>query len=405
MARDRKSVPFTTEVVLMCAMAAWFTVTTYFAWVQDSAWNYWEQFMKVLLFALLTPVLIHGRVRTEWLVIVVTGSLAFYGLKGGWFTVTTGGQSHVLGPPRSFISGNTNLGLAMLMVMPLTLVLARQLVQGRLACLPHNAWTRLAGWGSYLTFYLTGIAAVFTYSRGALVGLAAIAPFLFAKMRHKLALVLLAVLAVTAIGITVPDKLVNRAETIQTYEEDGSAMSRLQAWDVAFHIALENPLTGGGFRLSGIGTEQWLSYTDIRGFWTNSARAAHSNYFQVLGEHGFAGLTLYLGLLGSVCLALLRLARRAKAMAETVWISEYAWGILVGIIAYAVAGAFLDMAYFTLFYAFVALTIVLRREYEQALAAQPEAEHATGGSSGTTVGQGAPGQAMRSARSDPYGRA
>jgi probable O-glycosylation ligase (exosortase A-associated) len=360
--------------------------------------------MKVLLFALLTPVLIHGRVRAEWLVIVVTGSIAFYGLKGGWFTVTTGGQSHVLGPSKSFISGNTNLGLALLMVMPLTLVLARQLVQGRLACLPHNAWTRLAGWGSYLTFYLTGIAAVFTYSRGALLGLAAIAPFLFAKMRRKSMLVLVAVLAVTAIGVTVPDKLVNRAETIQTYEQDGSAMSRLQAWDVAFNIARENPLTGGGFRLAGIGTERWLSYTDIRGFWTNSARASHSNYFQVLGEHGFVGLGLYLGLLGSISLRLFRLARTAKRTPETVWIAEYAWGILVGVIAYAVAGAFLDMAYFTLFYAFVALTIVLRREYDRALAAQPQAEHASGVSADASVGQEAHSPAIHAAGNDRYGR-
>lgn len=388
-ARDRKPPPMTKEVVLLCVMAFWVTVTTYLAWVPDSAWDYWEQFMKVLLFTLLAPVLIHGRIRVEWLVIVITASLAFYGVKGGWFTITSGGQSHVLGPSRSFISGNTNLGLAMLMVMPLILVLARQLVQGRLACLPQTKWTRWAGWGGYGAFWLTGLATLFTFSRGAMVGLAAIGPFLLARMRYKLALVACVVIAVVGVGVTVPDRLTQRAETIENYEEDGSAMSRIQAWNVAWNIARENPFTGAGFRLAGMGDERWLSYdtTDMEKWWPQRARASHSNYFQVLGEHGFVGLGIYLALLGSISLSLFRLARRARRREDTVWIADYAWAILVGVIGYAVAGAFLDMAYFTLFYAFIALTVILRREYDWAVDRHPaEAAQAVPGGQGVQPG-------------------
>lgn len=369
LARDRRPVPASPEIFLICAMAAWFTLTTYLAWVPTAAWNYWEQFMKILLFTLLTPMLIHGRRRVEWLMIVVAVSIGFYGIKGGVFTLATGGQSHVLGPPRSFIAGNTNLGLALVMTLPLILVLARQATQGRLACLPDSLWLRLAGWGGYGAFWLTGLATLFTFSRGAMVGMATIAPWVFLKLRRKLALILIAVLAVGVIGVTVPDRLVQRVEALQGYQEDGSAMSRLQAWSVAWNIARENPLTGAGFRLSGMGDERWLSYdtTTLEGWWPQRARAAHSNYFQVLGEHGFAGLGLYLALLATVILCLFRLARQARKRPDTVWISEYAWALLVGAVGYAVAGAFLDMAYFTLFYAFVALTLILRREYRTAL--------------------------------------
>ncbi len=375
-ARDRLPPPATKEIFLLCALAFWCTVTTYLAWVPDAAWNYWEQFVKVVLFTLITPMLVHGRVRVEWLVIVITASLAFYGVKGGLFTIMTGGQAHVLGPARSFISGNTNLGLAMIMVLPLILVLARQLVEERLGCLSPTKWTRLAGWGSYAAFWLTGLATLFTFSRGAMVGLGAIAPFLFAKMRRKLVLVLMVVLAVGAIGITVPDRLAQRAESIENYRQDGSAMSRIQAWNVAWNIALENPVTGAGFGMASMGDQRWLSYdtTDMEKWWPQQARATHSNYFQVLGHHGFVGLALYLGLLGSISLSLFRLARNARKRAETVWIGEYAWAILVGLVGYAVAGAFLDMAYFTLFYAFVALAVILRREYEWVMQESAEAE-------------------------------
>src|SRR5205814_1479993 len=44
-----------------------------------------------------------------------------------------------------------------------------------------------------------------------------------------------------------PQKWVNRIDTIVNYQQDGSAMGRLTAWSVAFQLATDNPITGGGF--------------------------------------------------------------------------------------------------------------------------------------------------------------
>lgn len=399
--RDRKPPPMSREVLLIFALAGLFTVTSYHAWVPEAAWSYWDQVMKIFLVTLVTPMLIHGRRRVEVLVAVITLSVAFYGFKGGLFTLSTGGNYHVVGPSRSFITGNTNLGLALLMVMPLLLVLARQAREGRLAVLPYPAWSRLAGWGGYATFWLTGLATVFTYSRGALVGLATIGPFLFAKMRYKLVMAVAAVAAVAVVGVTVPDKLVNRAQTIQTFEEDFSAMQRIQAWGVNWNIARERPLTGAGFDLVYAGTERWIGYANFLGDWPdNRARTAHSNYFQVLGHHGFLGLGLYLALIASAMTSLARMALRGRGHPETAWISEYSWALLVGLIGYAVAGAFLDMAYFTLFYAFVALTIVLRREYSVACARIDEAEQEPEAEVPDQVGSGVVGAVDGDGRAD-----
>lgn len=365
-AQDRRPPPFVRESVFLVLMIAWFTLTTIYAWVPSMAWDYWEQAMKVLGFTLLATMLVHGRKRTEWLLIVITGSLAFYGVKGGLFVLSTGGQHRVLGPPQSFIGGNTSLGLAMLMVMPLILVLARQARSGGLVCIPDWKRTKWAGWLGYGAFWLTGIATVFTYSRGALLGLAAIAPFIFLKMRYKPLLLVLALAAGSTVLALVPDQLIDRAETIENYEEDRSAMQRIQAWGVNLNIALEHPL-GGGFNLTYIDDATWLSYANFLGDWANESRVAHSNYFQVLGQHGFFGLALYLGLLLSILTSLLQMSLRGRAQPETVWIADYAWALFVGTVAYAVAGAFLNLAYFTLFYAFVAAVIVLRREYNLAL--------------------------------------
>ncbi|MFV8835538.1 putative O-glycosylation ligase, exosortase A system-associated [Aquisalimonas sp. APHAB1-3] len=375
-ARDRQAPPVTKESTLVVLMAGYFTFTTFFAWAPDAAWNYWDQPMKIFLMTIVTTMLIYGRHRVEWLVIIIVGSLAFYGLKGGVFTILTGGQYHVLGPPRSFIQGNTSLGLAMLMVLPLMLVLARQATQMRLSCFPDKRWVRWAGWGGYVTFWLTSIATVFTYSRGAQLGLLAIGPFVFAKMRYKSVMVALGLVAGGTILALVPEQLIDRFHTIQTYEEDWSAMQRIQAWGVNWNVAVDSPWTGAGFSMVSMPTELWLSYANFQGPWHPHARVAHSNYFQVLGHHGFPGLFLYVALLISVMVSLFRLARRAKLHAHTVWISEYAWAAFVGVIGYAVAGAFLDLAYFDLFYAFVALAIILRREFAWEMAKAPAAKRA-----------------------------
>jgi len=44
-----------------------------------------------------------------------------------------------------------------------------------------------------------------------------------------------------------PDAWMQRMGTIKTYEQDGSAMGRINAWHFAFNLALDRPIVGGGF--------------------------------------------------------------------------------------------------------------------------------------------------------------
>jgi putative inorganic carbon (hco3(-)) transporter len=365
--KDRRSLPITREVILLILFAMYITMTTYYAWV-PSAWGRWDTVIKIILMTLVTPLLIYGERRIVLLILVATFSIAFYGFKGGIFALTSGGQSMVLGPGRSFISGNTSLGLALVMVMPLILVSARMMTERwvDLGWKWLEPWYKPIGLAMYATMWLTGVAALFTYSRGALLGVLAIAPFMFLKMRRKLVLVLLLFATVTVVGFTFPDKLVSRWQTIETYEEDGSAMTRLQAWGVNWNVAMENPILGAGFDMAAMGNERWLSYANWIEPWASNARAAHSSYFQLLGHHGFGGTAIWLALVGFTFLTLNRVRRRARRETGQVWMAEYAWAIQVSLIGFLVAGAFLDMAYFNLLYAWIALAVIMRRELEEA---------------------------------------
>ena len=268
------------------------------------------------------------------------------------------------------------IGLAMIMVLPLVLVSAR---------LFHQRWadigvplaqrfSRPIGWGFYAAFWLSCLAILATHSRGALLGLLAIVPFLFLRMRGKLEMAGVAFLGIVVVGVTAPEGLVDRWKTIENYEQDTSAMQRIQAWGVSWNMALERPLTGMGFRNAGMGYDWWIRYAEFEGTWDH-VLSPHSIYFGLLGQHGFGGLLVFLLLIGSTLLTLNRIRKTAKQRPHQIWLSEYAWALQVGMFGYLVAGAFLDVAYFSLLYAFIALAIIMRRELDESATA-PQAEAA-----------------------------
>ncbi len=349
--QDRKSIPWTREMILLLLLAAHMTITTLFAWYPELAWLQWDKVMKILLFAAITPMLIYGRTRIRLFVLVIVFSLGFYGFKGGIFSIATGGQFKVWGPENSFIGDNNSIGLAMTMILPLVLEVARE---------EANKYLR---WLLYATFWLTIPAILFTYSRGAFLALAVVLLALFWRYKARIfTLAAVVLLGGLLLQNFIPSAWFNRQETTLDYTEDNSAMQRIQAWSVSKNIALENPVTGAGFNFeNGAVDGVWLSYADFLGDWNNSARAAHSIYFQVLGQHGFVGLFLFVALLLGTFFRLRSLGRM-EYDADAAWIGRYAKGMQFSLIGYIIAGAFLSLAYFDLFYTYVALSAILTRE-------------------------------------------
>ncbi|MDA8092657.1 MAG: putative O-glycosylation ligase, exosortase A system-associated [Betaproteobacteria bacterium] len=366
LSRDKKSIPWSRELVVMLVLLTYFTFTTFFAWAPPHAWPQWEKVVKVFLMVFVTTMVIFGKKRIHALLLVIAFSIGFYGVKGAIFTVRTGGHDEVWGPMGTFIGSNTFLGLAMIMVLPLLVFLARE---------EERVWMRRL---LYATATCTFVSIIFTYSRGAFLGLAAISPLLFLRTKHK-ALVSLLLVPMLFFGAQwAPKALFHRADTIEHYHHDYSAMQRLQAWSVAWNVARTHPFTGGGFEYEWIPNRQWLSYADpIYNKFGHTARAAHSIYFQVMGQHGFVAFGLFILLLVWALISLTRLQRLARLVPEAQWIGNYAMAIQIGIVGYMVAGAFLASAYFDLMWAYIGLTAILRRELAIVTARAPAKAPAT----------------------------
>ena len=150
-----------------------------------------------------TMMMMQSKERLNLLVWVLTLSLAFYGIKGGIFTIIHGGVYHVRGPSGTFIGGDNEMGLALIMTIPLLRYL--QLIATRV-------WLRYAMMASMV---LCALAAIGSQSRGAMLGMAVMAVFLWLKSRNKLFTGLLTALATVMILMTMPQAWFDRMATIE----------------------------------------------------------------------------------------------------------------------------------------------------------------------------------------------
>ncbi|TAK91055.1 MAG: putative O-glycosylation ligase, exosortase A system-associated [Burkholderiaceae bacterium] len=358
--KDRKPIPWTTELVLMVILMAYFTLTTMTSWAPHYAWYRWNMLFKIFLMTFVMTTLIHGRQRIHLLLLTAALSIGFYGFKGGVFTLTGGGVNQVRGPNGTFIGGNNEIGLALLMVLPLLIFLGRD---------EPGKWLKRF---LVATAVLSCFSIVFTYSRGAMLGLAVLLPLIFLRSKAKFIFLLVGLPIAYFAYQWAPESLFKRAETINSYEEDASAMQRMQAWSVSWNIAKDHPLLGAGFDMEYSPDEdRWLSYADPKyARFGNQSRAAHSVFFQVIGHHGFLAAGLYFLMLALFMHRLYRLRKVPRRYPELKWVATYADALFLGMVGFLVCGAFLNSAYFDLMFLFLAMGSVLQREVKQHMQAQ-----------------------------------
>ena len=328
--RNRPRTPLHPEAVLLAILVLWMLICTTFAVFPEPAWGEWSRVWRIQLGVLLTLLLVNSRQKIHLLVWVMVVSIGFYGVKGGIFTLLGGGANHVWGPEGSFVAGNNEIGLALLMTIPLLWYLARFTAQ---------PWVSR---GLYASAMLSFVAIVGTQSRGAFVGMAVMGLMMFLKVRRKLLPLVFAVGFIALLPMIAPQAWFDRMHSIQNYEQDASAMGRIRAWQKSIAIANER-LTGGGL--------QYLASGD--------GQDAHSIYFEVLSEEGYPGLLLFVAILVLAWRRGTRIQRLARGHPALDWARELAAMVQVSLLGYCTAGAFLGLAYFDFLYVLLISLLVL----------------------------------------------
>lgn len=208
------------------------------------------------------------------------------------------------------------------------------------------------------------LAIIGTQSRGATLGMAAVFGYLWVYSSRKLATLAAAFLVACVLLLYAPDVYFERMGTIANYQSEGSAMGRIEAWKAGLRMAADNPVLGVAaghypiafgttYRPPGLIGTPWLT--------------AHSMYFLVLGELGLPGIFVVLALVIGNIRANTRvrqavLTRHAETPSPELAASARVLNLLSGAMAgFAVAAAFLSVAYYPHLFVLTALFLSARQ--------------------------------------------
>lgn len=350
--KDPKSLPRSPIVATLMLFTLWMAIGVLFAFNLDGSLAMLSRVVKIMLMTFVTMMLIKDKRQIHLLIWTILGSLGYYGVKGGIFSVASGGNFRVWGPEGTFIEGNNELALALITVIPLFY---------------YCFLTTTHKWLRYLFAFsalMCGLAALGSYSRGALLGIAAMLVFLWLKSPKKIVLGTVMALVIPAAIAFMPAQWSERMHTVKEYKEDSSAMGRINAWYMAFNLASSRIPAGGSFEIYDPVTFA-LYAPDPR-----DIHAAHSLYFQVLGEHGFLGLALYLTLGFLAWRAGSRIIKQTRNHPDLQWAGVLATMLQVGMIGFGTGGAFLSLLYFDVPYYMMALMVVTGALVDKQLAAE-----------------------------------
>lgn len=340
--RDRVKFDWSAPMLVLLLLLMWMGLTTVFAFFPGDSMQQLIKVVKIQLMIFIAAAVLYKQLHIRLFIWVNVVSLGFYGLKGGLYTIATGGSGRVWGPPGGFIEGNNELAMALIMTIPLMNFLR--------ATTPYK-WVKHV---LLAVMVLSAISAIGTQSRGALLALSAMAVLLWWRAPNKFANASMLFIVGLVILAMMPESWYERMGTIQNYEDDGSAMGRINAWITMFNLANDRFL-GGGF---------YVQNPLVFGLYApdpSNPLAAHSIYFQMLGEHGYVGLGLFLLVWLLAWLRAGALRRGTRNDPELGWLYHLGSMVQVSLIGFAVGGAFLSLAYFDLPYNIVVMLVVCTR--------------------------------------------
>ena len=316
-------------------------ITTYNAFDVDMAYEKWVSFTKILVLAYLIFAMLNTERRINTFLKVFVLSIGFYGIKGGIFTLLTGGGYHVVGPPFSFFEDNNAMALTLTMTFPFMLYFI------------SHADYKLERYFSIFCALSSAFAILGTQSRTGFIAITA--TFLYYTWHiKKLSKALLFIVPIGMVALFfMADTWSERMSTSTELETDGSFQGRVEMWKASYRIATDHPFLGGGFDV--IYVPQVIAKyipSDLEPL------AIHSSYFQMIAEHGYLGLAIYLTMLYLIFHTARKFHKATRTPGKISKPAELSVALRAAIGGYMVMSLTLNMAFFDILYFLIAVTAV-----------------------------------------------
>ena len=343
-----------------------------------AALDKWSWVSKSLIFAVFLPFLLHKKFRIEVAILTYVLCASALIVTGGIKTAASGGGNGygtlvILIDDNSGLYESSIVSTVAIAIIPLILWLVKH------GTVFKPDW-KVKLYAACLIFACL-LIPVGTQARTGLVCIAVLVVLLlrFSKRRF---LYLGLVLGMGAMSIPfLPASFTERMSTITDPKADQSASTRLAVWAWTWEFVKDNPLGGGfdSFRINKISFELKESddaILDEAGTGPtkveDESRAFHNSYFEMLGEHGFIGLSLWLFIFGGSIVRMEIIQRRYKRrnMDGEEWVAPLAIALQGFLVIFMVGAFFVGIAFqpFPLGMAAIAIAFdsyLARREREQ----------------------------------------
>ncbi|HEY0959530.1 MAG TPA: DUF5935 domain-containing protein [Novosphingobium sp.] len=341
---------FTLRQGLMLVLLAYCGYTTMTADFPVEAADKWSWVWKAMVFAIFLPLTLRTRLRIEataLFMVLAAGSII---ITGGIKTALGGGGYGAL---YFFVNDNTGLyessiiSCVAIAIIPLILWLAKH------GTIYRPDW-RVKLFAAALIFACM-LIPVGTQARTGLIciGVLAVLSLRTAKRRF-LYIALSGVAGLMAIPF-LPASFTERMSTIENHQADESASTRLAVWGWTWDYVQDHPF-GGGFdayrgnkiRYRKVSADTAGSTTEVAAeYIEDESRAYHSSYFEMLGEQGWPGLSLWLWLHTLGLWQMERLRRRWKDRSGEgqQWQAPLANALQQAQVIYLVGSVFVGIAY------------------------------------------------------------
>jgi putative inorganic carbon (hco3(-)) transporter len=343
-------------IYLMFTFFAWTIITCFTAIDPVTSWDFFNLTpLKVYVYIFTLILLVDREERLLALLWIIVISLGYYGASIGIVGLRSGGGNLGLaenfGPVGTMIQDRNHMVVALLMMFPILLYFhkytSNKMIRQSIKCVA----------------VLTLITVLVSYSRTGLLCLGLIGGYYFMFLRNKVIILIGGLIVFMVSFMFMPPEWQKRMSfSSDEIKSEGSLDIRLNAWNLAQTIASDHPITGGGFRI----VQNPVSMAMYPGVSKNPyAAAAHSIYFEVLSDHGYIGLLLFLTLLLNVSYINFATRRMTKNLIEYQWIFDLATALQLAIFVYALGGAALSLAYYDVFYIIAFLSALLHDMVKQ----------------------------------------
>ena len=162
--------------------------------------------------------------------------------------------------------------------------------------------------------------------------------------KSKLRNIILVCLVVLIAIPFAPDSWFNRMSSLTHTKTESSAQGRVVVWRWTVDFVNDNPLFGGGFLayIHNAGKLKHYSKSDEVIIDNPRGKAFHNILFEVLGEHAYIGLILYLSIIFLTwknCRALMKISTVGC------WDYELGMALKISLFIYCAGGMFIGVAY------------------------------------------------------------